>query len=121
MSRRVIVSARTWFNRSTLSRQTFSPSPLGNLAMVPKAWPHLPGPDRQNARFQNTLSFKQEIVHLPELPLKRRRFGRFSGNQGVGMGLRQRKVSEHKAHLLAERLLQLFDHRIGGAAIRTLI
>jgi len=32
-----MVSARIWFNRSTLSRQTISFKPFGNVAMVLKA------------------------------------------------------------------------------------
>src|SRR5207237_1076746 len=46
---------------------------------------------------QRELALEQAVVHLPELPLRARRFGRLRRVLGVRMALAQREVTEHEA------------------------
>ncbi len=83
--------------------------------------PELLRPDGQNSRLKISLVFINQVVHLPEFSLQRGGFRRLGGHERIGMRLRQGKVSEDEAQFFAERLLDLFDDRIGGAAVGALV
>src|SRR6267378_1841252 len=70
--------------------------------------------------IKRLLILEEKIVHLPETPLSSGRLGRFRRSFGMRVYLREREVAKHKAKLFAQVLLDLFDYRVGCAAIRTL-
>src|SRR5450631_1327164 len=67
------------------------------------------------------LVLKNDIVHLPELILRTRSFGRNSGMHGIGMGIGQRKIPENEFQVIPQLLLDMLDEWIGAPAMRTLI
>jgi hypothetical protein len=50
-------------------------------------------------------------MHLPELSLRSRRLCRFGRPHCMRMSLHRRKMSKHKAEIVAEKLPHLFDYR----------
>ena len=58
---------------------------------------------------------EQEVVHLPEAPLRARRLGRLGGELGVVVHVGERQVAEDVAQVVAEALVQL-AHDAGRAA-----
>src|SRR4029077_18715987 len=50
----------------------------------------------QVVRFEPEAVAEQPVVHLPKLPLARRRFCRFCRSLGVRMNLSQREIAEHE-------------------------
>src|SRR5437867_2459661 len=82
--------------------------------------PELPGVLDQVIVLERELALEQPIVHLPELPLRAGRFGRFGGVLRVQMQLGERKVVEHKSQARAHPLLHFLHDRVGATAMRTL-
>src|SRR5207245_2615831 len=70
---------------------------------------------------QRELTLEQTVVHLPELPLGARRFGRLRRVLGVWVALPQREVAKHEAQAPAQASLDLLDDRIRTPAVRTLV
>src|SRR6266705_2317395 len=69
---------------------------------------------------ERRLPLIQEIVHLPELPLRAGRFRDLSRVLGVRMLLLQGKVAKHEAHLRPEVLEHPLQLGVGAAAERAL-
>src|SRR5207249_2996637 len=69
--------------------------------------PELPGVLDQVIVLERELALEQPIVHLPELPLRAGRFGRFGGVLRVQMQLGERKVAEHEPEARAQALPHL--------------
>src|SRR5882672_1953895 len=63
---------------------------------------------------------EQELVHLPELTLLRRPFGRLGGREGVRMRLFERKMPVREPDPAAEVREQHLHGRHGVLAVRTL-
>jgi len=58
---------------------------------------------------------------VPELAQRTRRFRRLRRMFGMRMHLGQREIAEDKAHPVAHHFLNLFDNRVGPAAIGTFV
>src|SRR2546422_712048 len=89
--------------------------------------PHPLGVDPQLARIphqvlvrERRLPLVQQIMHLPELPLRGGRFRDFRRVLGVRVLLAQGKVPEHEPHLGADPAQHLLQLRVGAAAKRAL-
>src|ERR1700730_6003938 len=52
------------------------------------------------------LVLEQEIMHLPEFPLRRRGLGGFGRQQRVRMSFQQRKVPKYETNLVGKSLQQ---------------
>src|SRR5438105_1519140 len=89
--------------------------------------PHPLGVDPQLARIphqvlvrERRLPLVQQIMHLPELPLRGGRFRDFRRVLGVRVLLAQGKVPGHEPHLGADPAQHLLQLRVGAAAKRAL-
>src|SRR5438309_2328456 len=82
--------------------------------------PELAGVLDQVIVLERELALEQPIVHLPELPLRAGRFGRFGGVLRVQVQLGERKVAEHKPEARAQALPHLLHDRVGATAMRAL-
>ena len=63
---------------------------------------------------------EEQVVHLPELPLRARRLGRLGGQLRARMDVGQRQVAEHEAEVVAEVGEELAQHRLRAPAVRAL-
>jgi len=70
---------------------------------------------------QRGLMLEESIVHFPESLLACGRFRGLGGVLGVWMELAERKISEHKPQPGTEPALDLFDNRVGSAAVRAFV
>src|SRR6266853_3247934 len=64
---------------------------------------------------------EERIVHLPELPLRPGRLGRFGSVRRVRMHLAEGEVAKHEPHTRAECPLNGLHDRVGLAAVRTFV
>jgi len=69
--------------------------------------------------LQRILVVKEEIVHLPEMPLCARRLGCLCRSFGVRMRLREGKVSKNKSEGTAHVAPDTLNYRMGATAVRT--
>ena len=67
-------------------------------------------------RHQRVLVLEQQVVHLPELALRRRRLGRLGRELGVRVDVGERQVAEDVAQVVAELRHDLAHDRLGAAA-----
>jgi hypothetical protein len=63
------------------------------------------------------LTLVEEVVHLPEAPLRGCRLRSLSGTAGTGMHRVEGEVPEDEAHLLTYSVLQLLDYGVGFSAV----
>src|SRR5262245_767337 len=91
------------------------------LADTRKVEAQLVGVAEQVSIAQTILVFVQQIVHGPELSLKRRSLGHPRRSRRVGMCLGKRKVAEHETQIRTELQLHALDDRIGARAVRAFV
>src|SRR5262245_57588799 len=90
------------------------------LADTRKVEAQLAGVAEQISIAQAILVFVQQIVHGPELSLKRRSLGHPRRSRGVGMCLGKWKVAEHETQIRTELQLHALDDRTTARRVREL-
>ena len=67
-----------------------------------------------------SLVLEQPVVHIPEAALLAGGLGGLRGGRRMGVDVGQGEVTEHEPKAAAEPTLELLQHGVGRAAVRTL-
>jgi len=96
-------------------------SPVRSSSKRPRVEPDLAGVGPEVFVLERLLAMEEELVHLPEATLRRRRFGCRRGRERVRVDLRQREVTKGEADAAGELLLDALDRPEGLARVGALV
>lgn len=70
--------------------------------------------------MESALIREKHLVHFPETPLSRSRFGRLGRNSGVWMVVHKREVSNHEPERSRQVRDEPIERRVGSATLQAL-